>query len=269
MHPVLVDLSENIKIYSFGTFIVLAFLVASFYVRRRAAQTLDIDREQSFSVCFWLLFIALAGARLLYVLLKYDRFAEKPMSLFYVWQGGLVWYGGLLACCLWLWWYLSRRPELHGWKFVDILALGACLAIFVGRWASFLSGENYGERADGLPWAISFPSNDFSQVPPSERNIPLHPTQLYHSLHGLVLFVLLRWFASRKPDPGRVTGLFLMLYAVGRFLIEVWRGDDEARGMVIDNYISTSQMISVPVFVVGLLLFMLRKARDDTELVAA
>ena len=269
MHPVLFDLSESIKIYSFGTFIVLAFLVASFYVRRRAAQTLEIDRERSFSVCFWLLFIGLAGARLLYVFIKYDQFAAEPMSLFKVWQGGLVWYGGLIACCAWLAWYLPRNVELKGWQFVDVLALGACLAIFVGRWASFLSGENYGERAEGLGWAVTFPSDPFSQVPPSERNIPLHPTQLYHSLHGLVLFGLLRFAASKRPDPGRVTGLFLMLYAIGRFLIEIWRGDDEARGMVIDNYLSTSQLISIPVFVVGLLLFMLRKKPPEVQLAAA
>lgn len=269
MHPVLIDLSEKIKIYSFGTFIVLAFLVASFYVRRRAAKTLSLDGERTFSVCFWLLFIALAGARMLYVFIKYDSFADQPMSLFKVWQGGLVWYGGLIACCAWLAWYVPRHKELRGWDFIDVLALGACLAIFVGRWASFLSGENYGERAAGLPWAISFPSDPYSQVPPSERNIPLHPTQLYHSLHGAVLFLILRAAASRKPDPGRVTGLFLMLYAAGRFLIEVWRGDDSARGMVFENYLSTSQLLSIPVFVVGLLLYMLRKRPPEPEYATA
>ena len=102
MYPVLIDISDSIKIYAFGTFIVLAFLAASFYVRRRAARDLGLDKAVVFNVCFALLFIGLAGARLLYAMIKYDEFASEKMKLFYIWQGGLVWYGGLIVCLLWL-----------------------------------------------------------------------------------------------------------------------------------------------------------------------
>ena len=137
MHPVLIEFSKDFKIYSFGTFIVIAFLVSSWFVRRRAVRTLEVDGEQAFNVCFILLFIGLAGARMLYVLIEYEKHVEKPMSMFAIWNGGLVWYGGLIAGLLWLAWYLPRKEELKGWAFLDILAIGACLAIFVGRWAPF------------------------------------------------------------------------------------------------------------------------------------
>lgn len=261
MYPVLIDISENIKIWSFGTFIVLGFLVAAFFVRRRAHATLGVDKADSFNLCFALLFLGLAGARLLYALLKYDEFTEAKMKIFQVWQGGLVWYGGLIVCMVWLAWYLPRHPKLGGWAMADILSLGACLAIFVGRWASFLSGENYGKQAPDLPWAVTFPHVPYSQAKP--LGVPLHPTQLYHSLHGLILFGLLWLFMKRSPHSGRATGLFLMLYAIGRSIIEVWRGDDEARGMLIDGYVSTSQAISIPIFFIGVAIYLSRKAREQ------
>ncbi len=261
MYPVLLDISESVKIWSFGTFIVLAFLVSAFYVRNRAHKTLGVEKPDSFNLCFALLFIGLAGARLLYAIIKYDEFSAAKMKIFYVWQGGLVWYGGLIVCLLWLAWYLPRHPKFKGWAMMDVLGLGAGLAIFVGRWASFLSGENYGKVAPDLPWAVTFPHNQHSQAKPFGE--PLHPTQLYHSLHGLLLFLILLWFLKRKPEPGRATGLFLMLYALGRSVIEIWRGDDDARGMVIDGYLSTSQLISIPIFFIGLGIYMSRKAREQ------
>jgi phosphatidylglycerol:prolipoprotein diacylglycerol transferase len=260
MVPVLIDISEKIKIYSFGTFIVLAFLVASFYVRRRASRELGLPKPEVFNVCFALLFLGLAGARLLFALIKYDEFTANKLKIFHVWEGGLVWYGGLVVCLLWLAWYLPRHPGLKGWALMDVLALGACLAIFVGRWASFLSGENYGKEAHDLPWAVTFPAVAGTQA---RVGVPLHPVQLYHSLHGLLLFGLLWLFMRSKPHPGRATGLFLVLYALGRSVVEIWRGDDAARGMVIEGWVSTSQFISIPVFFVGVAIYFARKARES------
>lgn len=255
MYPIL--WSKGVTIYAFGTLIVLAFLVAAFYVRRRAHRLLGLDKERVFNVCFALLFIGLAGARLLYGLTHYSEMTEKPLRLLFIWEGGLHWYGGMLVALLWLSWFLPRHPDLRGWAFLDVLALGACLAVFVGRWASFLSGEDYGKEAPDLPWAVTFqPVNDAVQAP---TNIALHPTQLYHSLHGLLLFVILALWARGKPPAGRLTGLFLMLYAVGHALIDVWRGDDKARAMLIDGYLATSQFLSVPVFFAGLAIWILRK----------
>jgi len=260
VYPVLIDISDKIKIYSFGTFIVLAFVIAALYVRRRAARELSLDKAEVFNLCFALLFIGLAGARLLYAIIKYDEFSTDKMKLFKIWEGGLVWYGGLIFCLIWLAWYLPRHAKLRGWALVDILSLGACLGIFVGRWASFLSGENYGKVAPDLPWAVTFPPHKATQA---LVGVELHPAQLYHSLHGLILFFLLLWFLRRKPHPGQATGLFLILYAIGRSIVEIWRGDDAARGMLIDGWVSTSQFISIPILFIGVAIFLSRRNVDD------
>ncbi len=252
-----------ITIYSFGTLIVLAFLVSAFYVRRRAVRTLGLDKEQVLNVCFGLLFLGLVGARLLYTFIHHADFVKEPMSFLRIWEGGLVFYGGLLVCLFWLAWYLPRHPDLLGWAFADILALGASLAVFVGRWASFFSGENYGKPAPDLPWAVQFPPARGSAVPPEMRGIDLHPTQIYHSLYALLMFVVLWLYLRRRPWSGRATGLFLALYAVGTFVIEFWRADDAARGMIIEGYVSTSQLLSIPVFFAGIAIFLIRKRPDD------
>jgi phosphatidylglycerol:prolipoprotein diacylglycerol transferase len=95
--------------------------------------------------------------------------------------------------------------------------------------------------------------------------VPLHPTQLYHSLHGLVMLGLLLLLARRRPHPGRLTGAFLMLYALGTAVIEVWRGDDAARGMLIDGLVSTTQFLCVPLFFAGLAVWLLRRPQPGLE----
>ena len=264
MYPILTKLGP-VTIYSFGTFIVIGFLVASWYVRRRSIRELGVDGERVFNFCFVLLFLALFGARLLYVLLHYDEHVQKPMSAFMIWNGGLAFYGGLAMCLIAIGWYLPRHKELGGWSLVDVLVLGGCLAIFVGRWASFLSGENYGDKSPDLAWGVRFPPGAESQIPRTWRGIPLHPTQLYHSLHGLVLFVLLLLYLRRKPAPGRALGLFLMLYAIGRGIIEIWRADDVARGMVIPDYLSIPQLLCIPTFFLGLGIFLTRHHKDEGD----
>lgn len=257
MYPILWKFSDDFKIFSFGTLIVVAFLVAALWVRRRAARTLDLDRERVFNLCFALLFLGLAGARLLHALVHYGDYAGKPLEILALWKGGLLWFGGLLGGLVWLAWYLPRHPDLKGWALMDVLALGTCLGVFVGRWASFLSGEDYGKPApDGLPWAVTFPYTDGNMAPPNQA---LHPAQLYHSLHGLVCFVVLLLLARRRPFPGRVAGAFLMLFSVGHAVVEIWRGDDAARGMLIDGLVSTSQFLCVPVFFAGLAIWLLRR----------
>ena len=248
-----------ITIHSFGTFLVLAFLASAFFARWRASSSLGVDKERVFNICFVLFFLGLAGARLLYALIHHSEFAKEPMSFVKIWEGGLVFYGGLFVGLLILAWYLPRAMAEKGWALLDVLAIGLGLAIFVGRWASFLSGENYGEPAPDLPWGVICPPIEGSAVPSELRGIKLHPTQLYHSLHGLLLFIGLFLYARKKPWAGRVTGMFLMLYAIGTAVIEIWRADDVARGMVIEGLVSVNQLICIPVFFLGVAIFLSRR----------
>jgi phosphatidylglycerol:prolipoprotein diacylglycerol transferase len=229
--------------------------VAAYYARRRAARRLGLDKERVFNVAFALLFVGIAGARVLYVVVHYAAYVKDPLSFLKIWDGGMSLYGGILAGALWLGWYLPRHPELKGFALADVLAVATCLAVFVGAWGSLLSGDAYGKPTDAA-WGITFP---LDETTPAPRGVALHPTQVYHALHGLLAFAILVLYLKGRRPSGRAFALFLMLYAVGRSLVEVWRGDDAHRGMVIDGVLSVPQLLSVPVLFAGIALWLIRK----------
>jgi phosphatidylglycerol:prolipoprotein diacylglycerol transferase len=133
----------------------------------------------------------------------------------------------------------------------DILA--PCLAIgqAVGRWGCFFAGCCYGAPTDA-PWAITF--TDPKSLAPLE--VALHPTQVYLSINALAIFGILTWLHKRKTFNGQVFWVYGILYSIGRFIIEFYRGDD--RGVVV---LSTSQYIGI--FVLGLSIYMLTRLRSQ------
>jgi phosphatidylglycerol:prolipoprotein diacylglycerol transferase len=251
----------EITIYTYGTLIVVAFLVAAWWTRRRAERSLELDRERVFNVGFALLFLGIAGARLVYALAHYAEFSAVPMKFIRVWEGGLNGYGGLVAGLLWLWWWLPRQPAMKGFAFFDLLVRGFLLAFAVGWLAPLLAGDDFG-RATSLPWGI--PASAFADGTPASawavRHDPLarlHPTQVYEGLFALGVFLLLGLLARRGWRTGRLAAAGLMIHAVGHALLEITRGD-EARGMIVPDVLSTSQLLAIPVFFAGLALWVIR-----------
>jgi phosphatidylglycerol:prolipoprotein diacylglycerol transferase len=102
----------------------------------------------------------------------------------------------------------------------------------------FLAGCCYGKETS-LPWAVVFKNPDSL----ARLNVPLHPTQLYDAANGLILFFFLSWVEKRKTYDGQIFWLFLLLYAMTRFLIEIFRGDP--RGFLFAELLSTSQAIGI------------------------
>ena len=187
-----------------------------------------------------------------------DSYLEDPLALLRFWEGGMVLYGGLIlgvgVGVLHL-----RRHDIPLLRSADAAAPALMLGIAVGRIGCLSAGCCYGRPIDwgtGIewPWGIVF----LQGVPPDVlRGIPLHPTQVYSSLAGLFLFVGLRWLRGRQSFDGQVFGVFLVSYAVMRSLVEFVRLDLE-RGFVLPDVfgeaISTSQAISLPVMVLGVVL---------------
>ena len=277
MHPTLFRIplfGREITIYAYGTIIVLAFLLAAWWAKRRAAKTLSLPEERVFNIEFAVLFIGLAGARFVYALANYHEFTSRPLSFLYIWEGGLVGYGGLVAGLLFLAWYMPKRAEkgeyLEGkaWSLFDLLARGAALALALGWFASLLAGDDFG-KATTSPLGI--PATWFADGTPAKAYVAdpkhgfdllttrLHPTQLYESALALVLFFALGVLARKKPAPGRVAALFLMLHALGHGVLETFRGDAEKRGMVVADFLSWSQFLAIPVFFAGVAIWLIRK----------
>jgi phosphatidylglycerol:prolipoprotein diacylglycerol transferase len=171
-----------------------------------------------------------------------------------IWHGGLVFYGGFIAAFVTALWFIRKRG-LPLWKTTDILAPPIAFGQFVGRIGCFFAGCCYG-RACSLPWAVTF-THPESLAP---KGIPLHPTQLYSSLNGLFMFVVLMGLRRVKAFEGQIFWAYVLLYGVTRSIIEFFRGDD--RGVLIGGIVSTSQLIGVIMAAIAIGMMMVLRSRD-------
>jgi len=164
-----------------------------------------------------------------------------------LWNGGFTFYGGFLFALGAGIWY-AHKHKMDVWKISDMAAPGLALGIAVGRLGCFASGDNYGKPAD-VPWAVTF-TDPLSMAP---TGVPLHPTQIYSTLVLLVVFGVLLWWRKRQRFKGELFLAFIMLYALVRSFVEIFRNDP--RGVYLDGLISTSQIISLLVVIPALWLF--------------
>lgn len=265
MYPVLFRFPEAIPliggaaIYTYGVLIAVAFMVGITWTLREARRA-GMDREKVLDLTYYVIIAAIVGSRLLYVVIEYERYVSQPLNIFKIWEGGLVFYGGLLACVAVSWWYTRR----HQWSLrstADLYMPGVALGHAIGRLGCLMAGCCYGKPVEGDPWwAISFPVSDVSLAP---ANMPLYPTQVLESLTELAIFAVLIVIRRHKRFSGQVFLTYLILYGLGRSLLEVLRGD-AIRGYVIPHYLSTSQFISLVVVSIAVLYYW-RKLRSLRE----
>ncbi len=246
MHPILFKIGP-ITVYSYGFFIASAFLLALGYVMREGKK-IGLDPKMVSDFGFYLIVMGIVGARALYVIMNYKYFLAHPVESFMIWKGGLVFSGGAILGVAWAIFYLKKRGE-DIWIWADLIAPGVALGQFIGRFGCLMAGCCYG-RYCSLPWAITF--KDPNSLAPI--NIPLHPTQIYHSLAGLVTFFILCILKSKINIKGIIFGIFLMLFGFFRFLIEFYRGD--FRPML--GIFSYTQWMALFLICVGLMIVFLR-----------
>jgi phosphatidylglycerol:prolipoprotein diacylglycerol transferase len=249
MHPILLEIGP-IKIFTYGFLLAVAFLSAIF-VAGREARRLGIPPGKFFDLCFYIILAALVGSRLLYVLLEIKIFAADPLKIFAIWEGGLVFHGGVVLALLVAFAYM-RRHGLPWRPTLDALAVGSPLGQFFGRLGCFMAGCCYGSPAD-LPWSVVF-TNPNSLCPLRE---PLHPAQLYEAFLALGVFGFLYWFRTRKRYDGQMILIYFGLAGLVRFTVEFFRNPLDYRGPVFFGWMPLTQLVALGLFLVcgGLLLY--------------
>jgi phosphatidylglycerol:prolipoprotein diacylglycerol transferase len=197
------------------------------------------------------------GGRVGYCLFyKPAYYASHPLEIFYVWQGGMSFHGGLIGVLVSQWWFARtrQRPWL---QVMDFIAPCVPTGLAAGRAGNFINGELWGRVADpSLPWAMLFRGGG---------PLPRHPSQIYQFLlEGLLLFVLL-WLYARKPRKvGQVSGAFLLGYGVLRFIAEFFREPDAHLG-ILQLGMSMGQWLCVPMMVGGLALWIWASRQQKTN----
>jgi len=183
------------------------------------------------------------GGRIGYCLFyKPAYYLAHPLEVFYVWQGGMSFHGGMLGViAAMLWFAFSRKRAFL--QVADFVAPCVPTGLAAGRVGNFINGELWGRLADPeLPWAMVFRG---------AGDLPRHPSQVYQFLlEGLLLFVLLWWYARTAPKQGQVAAAFLFGYGVMRFVAEFFREPDAHLGL-LSLGMSMGQWLCVPMVLGG------------------
>jgi phosphatidylglycerol:prolipoprotein diacylglycerol transferase len=231
---------------------------------QRAVKRKGIDPDTIADVGLWLLISGVLGARIMFMILNPRLFPiSQPINFLKIWEGGLVFYGGVIAA-LPVGVLVLRRKKADVWHLADVLAPFMALAHGIGRIGCFLNGCCYGKPSN-VPWAISFPKfvDETGLVTGSPvylyqldrslitadaaRSLPVHPTQIYAVLGLFAISAILLLLWKRRAFKGQIFWSYLVLYSLFRFGNEFLRADNAP----VLFGLTISQLIGVPVLLLG------------------
>lgn len=283
------EVMEGQALPAYFTMLVVGFSLAT-WLGARWAKRSKLDHESIIDLGLFSLIVGVAGARILHVIADgyfwdYVHLCTDPSLVTWnitqlqcrdiegiwhagegvcrpaesdcfawaaFWQGGLTYYGGLVAASVFGLWFL-RREQFPMFKAADMAAMVIPIGLFFGRLGCFLGGCCFGSVAHGHPFAVRFPpwsaaseaQYEAGELPrPDLESLPVYPTQLYEAIGCLAIAALLMFVVHpRKRFDGAVFVVFLASYAVLRFVLEYYRADD--RGGI--GPLSTSQLIGLGV----------------------
>ncbi len=258
MFPTLFHIGP-VPIHGYGLMLAVGFLLAM-YLAQRESKYFDIPEKKLADLFPWIIVAGAGGARLFHVIVERPAyFWSHPLDIFKLWDGGVTFYGGLVGGILAVY-IFSRRNKIPFIKIGDFLITYVALGQVFGRLGCFLAGCCYGVPTD-LPWGIAI-TNPNSVTRP--LGIALHPTQLYQALVNLITFIILYRMSWRKKFQGQILLIYGLTFPVGRTIVEFFRGD-EIRGYIIPDVITTSQGISILIFVPCLIIYIIKYRRLKKE----
>ena len=249
-------------IYFYGVIIALGFLLAFIYGYRRIKQ-FGLTSDQLTDGIIFAVPAAIICARLYYVIFYWELFKDDPISVLYIWEGGLAIYGGVIGAVLGLLLF-SKIKKVKMAPCLDIAGLGLLIGQCVGRWGNFMNRECFGEAiTDGFFLRMGL-TNQSTGV-----TTYWHPTFLYESVWNLIGFVLLHFLSKKRKFDGEIFLMYLAWYGLGRVWIEGLRTDSL---YLFGTGIRVSQLLAGVSFVaaVGLLLYIrLVRKPDGSRLLVA
>ncbi len=252
MHPELFQLGP-FHLRSYGVLMAVAFVVGTF-LGLREARRLGLDEDKVVNVILVTLIASVFGARMLYVLEHLGEFRREWTSALALWQGGLTLYGGVAAGTF-AGLVAARRMGLPVWITADALTPALALGTFFGRVGCFLNGCCYGHPTS-LPWGVVFPRDSFASLEFGTQ--PVHPSQLYNALAGLLLFGVFQVLRGRFKVPGVLFWSFILVFALVRIPLDLTRAYETdavlLRAGTLD--ITESQLMSLGMILFGVLMIL-------------
>lgn len=238
----------------YGLMYVLGFVGAWVLANKRAKESWsDIKPQQVDDLIFYCMLGVILGGRIGYsIVYGWQTWLNDPLYIFKITQGGMSFHGGFVGVIVAMWLY-GRRIGKGMLQVADFIVPFVPVGLFFGRIGNFINGELWGKATD-VPWSFNI------------NGIGLHPSQLYEAaLEGLVLFVIVWVFSSRKRPTMAVSGLFALGYGVFRFFVEFYRVPDADLGYIAFGWLTMGQILTIPVFIYGVVLLVLAYRSNHTQ----
>ena len=245
--------------------VVAFYLLGKWRVRRGLS---DWRIQDLADLVFYGVVGVIVGGRVGYVVFYgMGTFLTDPLMLLRIWEGGMSFHGGLLgvlAAC----WVFARRSQRSFLEVADFAAPLAPLGLGLGRLGNFINAELPG-RVTELPIGVHFPCDSVRELTlrcfGDYEAVTRHVSSLYQAASdGLVLFLAVWLFAAKPRAAGRVSGVFLLVYGCLRFLTEFVREPDPGRGFVALDWLTTGQLLSLPMIALGVYLLLGHRAASRT-----
>lgn len=261
MHPLLYEIG-SLQFHSYPFFISLAFLVSTLLAAHHGDQ-LDPPVFVPPQGAVWTLIGALIGSRAWHIV-QYDHWTNVWRAIF-VWEVGLVFYGGLIGAILFSIVYLAVTKNLN-WRIVDVCVPYLALGQAFGRTGCFLNGCCWGRISD-KPWAVSFPKNSHAWAQHVDQehilrnagsSLSVHPTQLYSVFGLLVICLILRSQLKSSPFTFAIALRYMFLYGLLRFTVESFRGDSVRS---VFEVMTVSQTVSLGLVVISAIVYAVLERR--------
>ena len=246
----------SVSVRWYAALIALGMILAAIY-GFRMMKRYKVNEDKFLNAILGGLIGGIVGARLYYVAFAWESYADNPLSILYIWEGGLAIYGGVIGALL-VGGIIARLQNLCVRDCFDIASMGFLIGQCIGRWGNFFNREAYGGNTT-LPWGMTSNKikNDLFNMYLKGENVevytPVHPTFLYESLWCLLGFVLIHFLiARRRKFKGQVFLSYCIWYGIGRTFIEGLRTDS----LMVGPF-RVSQLLSIALVVAGVVLYII------------
>lgn len=207
--------SFSIRLY--GLIIALGLVLAVVYALKRRAQ-FGLSEDDLLDGVLWIAPFAIVCARIYYCAFEWDMYKDNPISVLYIWEGGIAIYGAVIGAAIGVFIHCKFIKKISVLSVLDIVSLGFMIGQMIGRWGNFFNREAHGGVTDSfLRMGLLNPVTGSGEY--------YHPTFLYESLWNLVGFILLHGISKGRKYDGQIALMYVAWYGLGRALIEGLRTD--------------------------------------------
>lgn len=263
-----------VPLRTYGVCVALGFVLSIIVAQKMVKKEGIIEKNIILDLSFYVLIGTILGARLFYFLF-YDinYFLANPLKFFAIWEGGMVYYGGLIGGISLGYIFLKKR-KVNILKIADVVGVVINLGYFIGRWGCFGYGCCYGKVCSpDFPLGVKFPAKHYYGLSPAFEyqlskglvkpddnfSLPVYPTQLFESFAGLIIFVILFLLWKRKKFDGQIAALSLIFYGIARFVIEFFRINP------VFLFLTVSQWISILMIISGIIIYYKAYLKNGSE----